>query len=116
MPRQSKPAEHQLRERTLVVDNGAYSIKAGFAGFASSAPDPEIDCHEIPNCIARSRDKKVWIGAQLRQCQDYGEMVFRRPVEKGYLVNWESEREIWENSFLDKKATLKVRQKIDMLQ
>ena len=35
-------------------------------------------------------------------------MVFRQPVEKGYLVNWESEREIWENSFFDKKAPLQV--------
>jgi actin-related protein len=35
-------------------------------------------------------------------------MVFRRPVEKGYLVNWEAEKEIWEESFFDDKAKLKV--------
>ena len=106
MPRPTKQPEPQLRPKTLVVDNGAYTIKAGFA---SPSPNLATDCHTIPNCIARSRDKKVWIGAQLQQCQDFGEMVFRRPVEKGHLVNWESEREIWEHSFFDKNALLKVR-------
>lgn len=33
--------------------------------------------------------------------------MFRRPVEKGYLVNWEAEREIWEQSFFEEKATNK---------
>lgn len=33
-------------------------------------------------------------------------MSFRRPVEKGNLVNWEAEREIWEHEFLDPKADL----------
>ena len=105
MPRYSKPVEQSLPEKTLVVDNGAYSIKAGFA---TSSPNVENDCHIIPNCITRSRDKKIFVGAQLEKCRDFGEMSFRRPVEKGYLVNWEAEKEIWENSFFDKAARLKV--------
>lgn len=40
MPRQIHSAEvQQLKNRTLVVDNGAYTIKAGFANFASHKPD-----------------------------------------------------------------------------
>jgi actin-related protein 6 len=31
--------------------------------------------------------------------------MFRRPVEKGYVVNWEAEREIWDQSFFDGKVT-----------
>ncbi|KAI9786211.1 MAG: Actin- protein 6 [Geoglossum umbratile] len=104
MPRQAKPIEKPLPERTLVLDNGAYTIKAGFA---SDTLDVEKECHLLPNCIARARDKRVWIGGQLERCTDFGEMAFRRPVEKGYLVNWESEREIWCNSFFDDDAKLK---------
>ena len=78
------------------------------AGFSTAIPDPAIDCQVIPNCIAKGRDKRIWIGAQLANCKDFGEMAFRRPVEKGYLVNWESEKEIWHQSFLDEKATLKA--------
>src|SRR5579862_7014808 len=78
MPRHAKPTERPLPDRTLVLDNGAYTIKAGFA---TDAPDTEKDCHLLPNCIARARDKRVWIGGQLEHCKDFGEMAFRRPVE-----------------------------------
>ena len=105
MPRHSKVADRVLPQRTLVVDNGAYTMKAGFA---TSSPDLANDCHIIPNCLARSRDKRVWIAGQLENCKDFGEMAFRRPVEKGFLVNWEAEKEIWDNTFFDKGARLKV--------
>ena len=105
MPRPRKVTEQVLPDRTLVVDNGAYTMKAGFA---TATPDLGTDCHIIPNCIAKGRDKRVWIGTQLDICRDFGEMAFRRPVEKGYLVNWESEKEIWHQSFIDEEAPLKA--------
>lgn len=105
MPRQSKVTQQQLQTQTLVVDNGAYTIKAGFA---SDSPHLE-DCHVIPNCAARDRGKKIWIGSQLDHCTDFGELMFRRPVEKGYLVNWEAEKAIWDNSFFNQRAKLEVR-------
>lgn len=104
MPRQSKATETVLPAQTLIIDNGAYTMKAGFA----AAIPKSNDCHVIPNCIARGRDKRTWIGAQLENCRDFGDMAFRRPMEKGFLVNWEVEKEIWESSFLDKSAVLKV--------
>ena len=104
MPRLSKSAEQRLPEHTLVVDNGAFTIKAGFV---KSSPQPE-DCHIVPNCVARDREKRVWIGSQLDKCQDFGEIAFRRPVEKGYIVNWDSEKAIWDSIFFDKVAKLKA--------
>ncbi|CZR66348.1 related to actin-like protein [Phialocephala subalpina] len=88
--------------KTLVLDNGAHTIKAGFSGLGIESPTPSI----IPNCLARDRDKKVYIGSSLSACKDFSEIVFRRPVEKGYLVNWEAEKEIWEHEFFDAKAPL----------
>ncbi|KAG9191887.1 hypothetical protein G6011_10621 [Alternaria panax] len=85
--------------KTLVVDNGAYSIKAGLVAPAS---EPTYDdCRVIANCIARStRDKRTYVGAQLDSCKDFGELAFRRPVEKGFIVNWEAEKAIWEHEFI----------------
>ena len=104
MPRAAKPAERELPDQTLIIDNGAYTMKAGFA-----VPSPSSeDCHTIPNCIARDRGRRVWIGAQLEKCNDFGEITFRRPVEKGFLVNWEAEKTIWDNTFIDKGAKLAV--------
>ena len=104
MPRPSKAHEQAWPQKTLVVDNGAYTIKAGFV----SHPPRADDCRVIPNCIARDRSKKVWIGAQLEKCVDYGEISMRRPVEKGFLVNWELEKSIWDSTFLDEGAMIRA--------
>ena len=78
------------------------------AGFSKSSPTLD-DCHIIPNCLARDRGKRVWVGSQLEKCNDFGEIAFRRPVEKGFLINWEAEKAIWDNTFIDKGAKLAVR-------
>lgn len=93
--------------RTLVLDNGAYTIKAGFS--STNGPEPTYDdCRVIQNCIARSGDKRLYVAADLDKCDDFGGMSYRRPVEKGYLVNWELEKGIWDYSFFENNAVLKV--------
>ncbi|KAI1271919.1 actin-domain-containing protein [Xylaria sp. FL0933] len=94
--RKSKAHRPAPPSRTLVLDNGAYTIKAGFTTDSS----PRV----IPNCIARNRDGKTYVGSELAQCADFSEAVFRRPVEKGFVVNWEAQKEIWEREFLDDAA------------
>ncbi|KAL9102067.1 MAG: hypothetical protein Q9163_002747 [Psora crenata] len=103
MPRLPKPQERHLPEQTLIVDNGSYTMKAGFA---TSSPSLE-DCHIIPNCIARDRAKRIWVGAHLEKCNDFGEIAFRRPVEKGYVVNWEAEKAVWDSTFIENGGKLK---------
>jgi actin-related protein 6 len=77
---------------TLVVDIGAWSLKAGYSSSTS--------CRIAPNCIARSRDNRTFVGSQLSLCTDYGEMAFRRPVQKGYVVNWPAQVAILDNELL----------------
>ena len=108
MPRQSKQPERGLGSKTLVVDNGGHTLKAGFV---SSEPDTSTDCHIIPNCIGRSSEggrggHRIYIADQLEQCKDFGEMAFRRPVDKGFIVNWDSELDIWKQSFFTNGAQL----------
>lgn len=106
----------RLASRTLIFDNGAHTIKAGFSTSTSNTEsDPEADCHVIANCIARSqRDKRTYVGVELLdECWDFGELAFRRPVEKGFVVNWEGEKAIWERSLLDKRSKLQVRRQIE---
>lgn len=106
MPRQSQTADAAgIKDTTLVIDNGGYTMKAGFVSTAT----PQLqDCHIIPNCVARDSEKKVWIASQLEQCKDFREMAFRRPVEKGFLVHWEVEKAIWNESFFSPSSGLKV--------
>ena len=98
-PKGSKKSAPAPPNKTLVLDNGAYSIKAGLV--PSGVEYTYDECSVIPNCIARStRDKCTYVGAELNSCKDFGELAFRRPVEKGFIVNWEAEKAIWEHEFM----------------
>ncbi|CAN8098010.1 unnamed protein product [Discula destructiva] len=98
-PRRSKPAPPPAPSRTLVIDNGAHTLKAGFVT-ADSIDEPRV----IPNCIARDRTRKTYVASDLAKCKDFGELAFRRPVDKGYVVNWEAQKEIWDHEFFTSDA------------
>ncbi|KAH7157329.1 actin family [Dactylonectria estremocensis] len=98
--RKAKPAGPKAPAATLVIDNGADTIKAGFVRGGKIDEPPRT----IPNCIARDRARKVYVGSDLERCRDFGELQFRRPVEKGFVVNWEAQKEIWDREFFDAGA------------
>ncbi|XP_071453568.1 actin-related protein 6 [Hetaerina americana] len=78
---------------TLILDNGAYTAKVGF----SNATEPRV----IPNCImkAKSERRRPFIGDQISECRDASGLFYILPFQKGYLLNWEAERNIWEYIF-----------------
>lgn len=88
-----------------MLDNGSYSIKAGFAP-TTTTPDADIleACEVIPNCLVRSRERKTYVALQTEEITQWSEAVYRRPVENGQLVNWEAEKEIWDYSMFDEKT------------
>jgi actin-related protein 6 len=86
----------------LVIDNGAHTLKAGFVT-ADAIDEPTV----VPNCIARDRTRKTYVASDLSKCKDFGEISFRRPVDKGYIVNWEAQKEIWDHEFFSNDAPLK---------
>lgn len=100
--RKSKSAGPAPPSRTLVLDNGGYTIKAGFVS-EELTDEPRV----IPNCIARDRARKVYVASDVEKCRDFGEIQFRRPVEKGFIVNWEAQKEIWDHEFFDDSAPQK---------
>jgi actin-related protein 6 len=85
-----------------VLDNGGDTIKAGFVT-GDKTDTPRI----IHYCIARDRHRKTYVGSELEKCRDFGEIAFRRPVEKGSIVSWETQKEIWDREFFDAKAPQK---------
>jgi actin-related protein 6 len=107
MPRAAKSTRNTpgLPPTTFVLDNGAYTIKAGFAPLN---PKLEADilakCHTVPNSIVRSRDKKTYVAAQSSKITQWSEALFRRPVENGQVVSWEAQKEIWDESFFDERT------------
>ncbi|KAI0786140.1 actin-like protein Arp6 [Abortiporus biennis] len=78
----------------VVLDNGASSLKFGVA--SQSKTPPRI----ITNAIVRSReDKTTYIGVELENCKNFASLHYRLPFEKGYLVDWDAQKAIWDPLF-----------------
>lgn len=83
----------------VVLDNGAGYCKAGMAGQAEPMA-------VVPNCLARPRSAKKWLVAdQVQECDDIQSIAIKRPMDRGYMITPEVEREIWDRVF---KTHLKV--------
>lgn len=74
--------------RTLVLDNGSYEIKIGWADTAQ--------CLHVTNAMMRSRDRRIWLGNAVSLCKDLTGLQFRRPIDRGQLYSWELEKAIWD--------------------
>lgn len=77
----------------IIVDSGAYSIKAGI----SSDENPII----IPNCImkAKSERKRLFVGNQINECRDCSGLYFLLPCERGYITKWDVQKPVWDYVF-----------------
>lgn len=82
-----------MAARTLVVDNGAATIKFGFA-------DEDTPYKTFANNITRSKaERKTFVGDQLETCKDFSGLYYRLPFEKGLLTSWDVEKQVWDRLF-----------------
>ena len=78
---------------TVVLDNGAHTIKVGYAGQNSPAKT-------IPNYAVRPRrEQRLYIGDQIAYIADQSSLHFRRPINRGIVVDWGFEQEVWNRVF-----------------
>ncbi|KAL8276167.1 hypothetical protein RQP46_011425 [Phenoliferia psychrophenolica] len=78
---------------TLVLDNGAHSIKALWTA------QPDHPPAVFRNAISRAKAdrRRNYIADELeKDCQDYGGLVFKIPFERGILTNWDAQKTIWD--------------------
>lgn len=81
------------RRDVIVLDNGGSTIKVGFAGDA----EPMF---VVPNCIAKPKgEKRSYICDEIAGIKDVSCLTLRRPVDRGYVVNWDLQTEIWAHVF-----------------
>ncbi|KAJ1886176.1 Actin- protein 6 [Kickxella alabastrina] len=75
--------------RTLILDNGSYTIKAGYA-------DAQAPQH-FPNTITRTRrTKRIQVGDLSTHTNDLSGLYFRSPFDRGHLVHWDVQLPIWD--------------------
>ncbi|KAJ1751953.1 Actin- protein 6 [Coemansia sp. RSA 1821] len=76
--------------QTLVLDNGSFAIKCGYA------EDP-ASLRTIPNSVMRTkRSKRMYIGDLIDATTDLSGLYYRSPFERGYLVHWDVELAVWD--------------------
>ncbi|XP_062245148.1 actin-related protein 6 isoform X2 [Platichthys flesus] len=77
---------------TLVLDNGANTAKIGFSHEAVRV---------ISNCQFRSKTSrlKTFTANQLDEIKDPSGLFYILPFQKGYLVNWDVQRKVWDHLF-----------------
>ncbi|WCJ30031.1 actin-related protein 6 [Euphorbia peplus] len=80
----------------VVLDNGGGSIKAGHGG----ERDPLI---VIPNCLYRPLSSKKFLHPSpitaASPAEDLTSASVRRPIDRGYLINPDLQRDIWNHLF-----------------
>ncbi|KAJ2449533.1 Actin- protein 6 [Coemansia sp. RSA 2336] len=81
--------------QTLVLDNGSFAIKCGYAEDPASS-------RTIPNFVMRTkRSKRLYIGDQVDTTADLSGLYYRSPFERGYLVHWDAELAVWDRVISD---------------
>ncbi|CAM9895509.1 unnamed protein product, partial [Phaeothamnion confervicola] len=80
--------------RTIVIDNGGGTARAGFAG-----DDAPRSC--VPNTCARLKNQLHTLVADetVGSVKDSSQLIFQRPFDRGYVVNWVSQMEVWRRLF-----------------
>jgi len=78
----------------LVVDNGAATVRIGLASSGSST---SLEPTSLPNCVARAKkDRLLLVGDAIAGYTKTHDLTLHRAHERGYVVNWDVERAIWE--------------------
>ncbi|GEQ68618.1 hypothetical protein JCM33374_g2286 [Metschnikowia sp. JCM 33374] len=81
-----------MTKQHIVLDNGAYSIKAGF----TSQDEPVV----VENVLAKARDGVIYIGNDYKSHANlYSGINFKRPHEQGNLTSWETQKPVWDYTF-----------------
>ena len=79
---------------TFVMDTGGSHLKCGFSNAAGSGAGPRL----IPNAIikAKSEKRRAFVGDQIDDCRDLSSLFYMLPFQRGYLINWDSQKTIWD--------------------
>lgn len=77
----------------FVLDNGGGTLKAGHSNMHA----PRV----VPNCItkAKSEKRRAFVGDQMDDCRDLSSLFYILPFQKGYLVNWDHQKTVWDYLF-----------------
>ena len=96
-------------ENVVVIDNGAYTLKVAHNKLEGIRLErkiinlikkfPFFRC--LPNGIFKAKNdhKKDFISGELSKCKDFSCLYYQLPFQRGYLLNWDVQRKVWDYTF-----------------
>ena len=55
----------------------------------------------MPNCVAKPKgEKRSYMCDEIHNIKDISSLNLRRPIDRGYVVNWDLQKEIWQGGSL----------------
>ncbi|KAK8801117.1 hypothetical protein WA158_001888 [Blastocystis sp. Blastoise] len=79
---------------TVIIDNGGSSIRCGFAG----QENPSLIISNTTARIRKSMHELVG-NETVTKINDYSQLFYKRPIQCGYVVDWETQTKIWKKMF-----------------
>lgn len=52
-------------------------------------------------CRSKSERRRNFVGLQSEECKDLSGLYYLLPFQRGYLVNWDTQRQVWDHVFKD---------------
>lgn len=80
----------------VALDNGGDTLKCGYVTSESNAPD--LIAHNYG--IRTKRGRQVLLFDQHADLLDLSGVFYKRPVNRGYVLDWNTEEEIWRRALL----------------
>ena len=102
---------------TLILENGAYNLKVGLdkdekpkvipnfisrykSNYFSHTPNPILNLlFPLSHPRSKTERRRSFISNQLEECKDLSGLFYLLPFQKGYLVNWDTQRQVWDYVF-----------------
>lgn len=65
-------------------------------GLANRICMPTHACSVFPNAVAKVKgERATLVGPEISDAVDMSALTLRRPVDRGYVVDWALQKEIW---------------------
>ncbi|KAK2142530.1 hypothetical protein LSH36_942g01043 [Paralvinella palmiformis] len=95
---------HSLKRKALLQEINGLEKKAKVTNKASSSLEDDANGRKkksVPNCVIKAKTvrNRIFIGDQIEDCKDLSGLYYLLAFQKGYLINWEIERQVWDYIF-----------------
>eukprot|EP01084_Bolivina_argentea_P104994 187963_1 len=94
--------EHDVddeEEKPIIIDNGSYSIKAGFGGhdFPNTVFQTIVGRPNVTQCMVLKNQKTCYVGDECNERRGILDITY--PINHGIVCSWDNMEKVWHHTF-----------------